>query len=556
MSVRMIRGDNMKWGKLPLSALHVSGDLAYRIVKNAARLESGWYKPDMVFKADQAGWPADWEGRTILALTMLAQVSGREPAYLERIMDQLEGRLNSRGYLGEELPAGVLDEQQFSGHNWLLRGLLEYAEWKQDAHAARLADRIVEALYLPAVGYYADYPTDPAVRERSGGAAGNRTGTLVGHWYTSTDIGCAFMALDALSQYYERTADMRVKRLLEKMIAAFRRIDFVGASMQTHASLSAARGILRFYESTGDESCLQTAIELFSLYCREGMTENYANDNWFGRPEWTEPCAVIDSYMLASGLFDNTGELRYLRMAHRILHNAMWFAQRSNGGFGCDNCVGAQEPLLHPKEEYFEAYWCCTMRGGEGLARAAENMVRMDADTLYILHPGDLDIALHGQHVRMRTDFPRDTRIVLDMEGEGNWKSVRLYLPESADSVRILHGKGEKAVSAGLDEGTITIPFCSGSRTEVTYSLSLRTEVPLRERAKTFGVKYQYGPLLLGIQTDTILPIVPEHFEALGQGRFRVAQTDYILEPLGGMIDRENGDDRRCCMQVLFGDNR
>lgn len=551
-----IRRNTAKWEKLPFSALRVSGDLAYRIVKNAARLESGWYKPDMVFKADQAGWPADWEGRTILALTMLAQVSGREPAYLERIMDQLEGRLNSRGYLGKELPAGVLDEQQFSGHNWLLRGLLEYAAWKQDAHAARLADRIVESLYLPAVGYYADYPTDPAVRERSGGAAGNRTGTLVGHWYTSTDIGCAFMALDALSLYYERTADRRVKRLLEEMIAAFRRIDFVGASMQTHASLSAARGILRFYESTGDESCLQTAIELFSLYCREGMTENYANDNWFGRPEWTEPCAVIDSYMLASGLFDNTGELRYLRMAHRILYNAMWFAQRSNGGFGCDSCVGAQEPLLHPKEEYFEAYWCCTMRGGEGLARAAENMVRMDADTLYILHPGDLDIALHVQHVRLRADFPRDTRIVLDMEGEGNWKSVRLYLPEGADSVRILQGEGEEAVSAGLDEGSITIPFCPGGRTEVTYSLSLRTEAPLRERAKTFGVKYQYGPLLLGTQTDAALPIVPEHFEALGQGRFQVAQTDYILEPLGGMIDRENGDDRRCCMQVLFGGNR
>lgn len=482
-----IRRNTAKWEKLPFSALRVSGDLAYRIVKNAARLESGWYKPDMVFKADQAGWPADWEGRTILALTMLAQVSGREPAYLERIMDQLEGRLNSRGYLGKELPAGVLDEQQFSGHNWLLRGLLEYAAWKQDAHAARLADRIIESLYLPAVGYYADYP---------------------------------------------------------------------GASMQTHASLSAARGILRFYESTGDGSCLQTVIELFSLYCREGMTENYANDNWFGRPEWTEPCAVIDSYMLASGLFDNTGELRYLRMAHRILYNAMWFAQRSNGGFGCDSCVGAQEPLLHPKEEYFEAYWCCTMRGGEGLARAAENMVRMDADTLYILHPGDLDIALHVQHVRLRADFPRDTRIMLDMEGEGSWKSVRLYLPEGADSVRILQGEGEEAVSAGLDEGSITIPFCPGSRTEVTYSLSLRTEAPLRERAKTFGVKYRYGPLLLGIQTDAALPIVPEHFEALGQGRFQVAQTAYILEPLGGMIDRENGDDRRCCMQVLFGGNR
>lgn len=543
----------MKWEKLPFSSIQVRGDLAYRIIKNYARLESGWYKPDMVFKADQAGWPADWEGRTILALTMLAQVSGREPAYLQRILERLEERLNSRGYLGEVLPADVFDEQQFSGHNWLLRGLLEYAAWKQDTHAAQLADRIIENLYLPAAGYYAGYPTDPAVRERTGSAAGSRTGALAGHWYLSTDIGCAFMALDGLSQYYERTSDARVKRLLEEMIAVFRQIDFVGASMQTHASLSAARGILRFYESTGDESFLRTAEELFALYCREGMTENYANDNWFDRPGWTEPCAVIDSYMLASGLFDNTGDSRYLLIAQRIFYNAMGFAQRSNGGFGCDNCVGAQEPFVHPKEEYFEAYWCCTMRGGEGLARAAENMLRTDADTLYILRPGDADIELDGQRIRMRADFPRDTRISLEMEGEGRWKHVRLYLPETAEEVRIASGAGKTAVSSLPAEDGIILPFSSGCRTEITYSIPLRTEAPLRKRAKSFGVKYQYGPLLLGVQTDEALRVCPDDIEPLGQGRFRIPQTEYILEPLDGMIDKENGDDHRCCMQVLFG---
>ena len=543
----------MKWKNLPFTSIHIGGDLSYRIIKNYSRLESGWYKPDVVFKADQSGWPGDWEGRIILALTMLAQVSGREPAYLQRILERLEERLNSRGYLGEVLPDGVFDEQQFSGHNWLLRGLLEYAAWKQDAHYAHLAERIVENLYLPAVGYYAEYPIDPAIRQREGGAAGNRTGTMAGHWYTSTDTGCAYMPLDALSQYYMRFADERVKQLLEEMISSFRRIDFVGVSMQTHASLSATRGILRFYESTGDPIYLQTAVDMFDLYCSEGMTENYANDNWFDRPTWTEPCAIIDSYMLASGLFDNIGDIRYLRTAQRILYNAMGFAQRSNGGFGCDNCVGAEGALVHPKEEYFEAYWCCTMRGGEGLARVAENMVRTDGDTLYILRPGDLDIDFHGQYVRLRADFPRDTRISLEMEGEGRWKHVRLYLPETAEEVRIASGAGKTAVSSLPAEDGIILPFSSGCRTEITYSVPLRTEAPLRKRAKNFGVKYQYGPLLLGVQTNEALRVCPDDAEPLGQGRFRIPQTEYILEPLDGMIDKENGDDHRCCMQVLFG---
>lgn len=66
-------------------------------------------------------------------------------------------------------------------------------------------------------------------------------------------------------------------------------------------------------------------------------------------------------------------------------------------------------------------------------------------------------------------------------------------------------------------------------------------------------MKYQYGPLLLGVQTDEALRVCPDDIEPLGQGRFRIPQTEYILEPLDGMIDKENGDDHRCCMQVLFG---
>ncbi len=35
----------------------------------------------------------------------------------------------------------------------------------------------------------------------------------------------------------------------------------------------------------------------------EGMTRNYANCNWFEDLFWTEPCAIVDSFMAAAGLF-------------------------------------------------------------------------------------------------------------------------------------------------------------------------------------------------------------------------------------------------------------
>lgn len=44
------------------------------------------------------------------------------------------------------------------------------------------------------------------------------------------------------------------------------------------------------------------------------MTENYENFNWFQRPEWTETCAVVDSYQLTLDLWKHTSETKYFRM--------------------------------------------------------------------------------------------------------------------------------------------------------------------------------------------------------------------------------------------------
>lgn len=34
-------------------------DLSYRLQLNYTRMECEWYKPEVIFTADMAGWPAD-----------------------------------------------------------------------------------------------------------------------------------------------------------------------------------------------------------------------------------------------------------------------------------------------------------------------------------------------------------------------------------------------------------------------------------------------------------------------------------------------------------------
>lgn len=115
--------------------------------------------------ADKQGWPGDWEGRTILALCLHERISKRKAAFLDEILEALDAQWNERGYLKGICAPEAINEQQLSGHNWLLRGLLELYISRNEEKYAERARRIVENLYLPLLG---KFPTYPTAREKRG----------------------------------------------------------------------------------------------------------------------------------------------------------------------------------------------------------------------------------------------------------------------------------------------------------------------------------------------------------------------------------------------------
>lgn len=109
--------------------LTIRGELRERLLRSFDRLEGPEYHPETVvaFTENNQQWPGDYEGRTILALARLWQVTGREPLYLNQILKELPQHFNSEGYLGTPLKAVgglVFNEQQLAGHGWLVSGLL------------------------------------------------------------------------------------------------------------------------------------------------------------------------------------------------------------------------------------------------------------------------------------------------------------------------------------------------------------------------------------------------------------------------------------------------
>ncbi len=341
-------------------------ELQTRVNLNYLRLSTGdYYSIQDIFSPKDYDWWADKEGRALLAFLCHYKLSGAIIPCMEQMLEQMTGHLNPDGYFGP-IFTDEIHEQQLSGHSWLLRGLCEHYEAFSDDFSLQTVCRIVENLYLPKQGRFSSYPTQRGLSGQ-GDVSGSQIGTVDG-WILSSDVGCAFMSIDGLSHAYKITRDARIKELLDEMISVYLAIDKVSLQVQTHCTLTAARGMVRMYQETGDETYLNGAQEIAVLYFDGGgMTATYQNLNWWGRPDsWTEPCAIVDSLMLAGELYKLTAKEKYRTLAARIYHNGLATAQRDNGGAGTDSLVldGAKDTLY---AGMYEAYFCCTMRLAEGL---------------------------------------------------------------------------------------------------------------------------------------------------------------------------------------------
>lgn len=336
---------------------------------NFQRLNSDVYAFENLFQPAEYDWQGDWEGRALLAFLCHYEIHQTSVPHLHQFFNAIPEKTNRHFYFGKEFDGITVNEQQLSGHNWYLRGLLKYAKIFDNEFALEMAKSTVENLYLPAMQWYSHYPLDRDVF--IGGVSGATTNIQDG-WQLSSDIGCAFMCVDGLAHYYQATKDERVKIFLDRVIDFFASIDFVKYHLQTHTTLTCLRGLFILYQTTKKEKYLQIVKEKFSYYVANGMTLTYENFNWFGREDtWTEPCAVVDSFILAIELYNLTKESEYKTLARRIWFNGLQFCQRENGGAGPNTCVTKQQNTL--KISMYEAPFCCTMRYAEGLLRYSQN---------------------------------------------------------------------------------------------------------------------------------------------------------------------------------------
>lgn len=527
---------------LPCGSFLPDGDTCQRSLRLLARLQSGKFRPDRLWThSADATWPGDTEGRTLLALTLLGRAVGRTPGQLEAHWADYPRHLNRLGYFGT-MHGDVLDEQQLSSHGWVLRALCEgiIADPARAPTLRRYLGGIIDGLALPNADAHASYPIDHRA-DVSGGAHAGHAAQRRGRWILSTDIGCDWIFLDGLVQANELAPDPRLAAMIDMMIARFLEVDLVGLGMQTHATLTALRGCLRRSRQTGDTGLLEAVRVRYATYLAHGMTANWANHNWFGRPRWTEPCAMVDAFQLALGLWQATLDPTYLGDAHRCWHSALGHGQRANGGFGPDTCCGA-DPAHGGSGDLlglsvFEAHWCCSMRGGEGLARAIEAAWWQDGTDLWLCLPqsGTLHLA-DGLTVRLDTAWPHDGQLRLEIiAGSPTALNLRIVVPPGCTpSIPMLDGL---TVATTTEAGFLVISriWTLGE----TLELDLRPATRVESAGHGGGRLVWHGPLLLAAAPDAALPADPACVRE-GPGLWRAGDT--LLTPVDDIFHRTDLD--------------
>ena len=553
---------------LSLADVVPAGDLRRRALLNFTRLHDAPFRFDAMVRASTAREaPGDWIGRAILGLSLLGQALRTEPSHLEEIISRLPEALNGRGYIGPVHPAGTADENQVGGHNGLLRGLCEYYRWRRDARVLAVIRTVVANLMLPTRPLYAAYPDQPLAKLGAGQAIG-LTVKNDGPWLgLSTDIGTVFFTLDGLTQAYTVEPLPELRALIETMMARYAQLDIRRLGAQTHSTLSTLRGIMRWWEEVDPRpELLELVRARYQLYRTHAETEHYANYNWFGRPEWTEACGVVDSFLLAGQLWAATADPEYLRAAHRIYYNALSYAQRPNGGFGCGLCVGAEGRLhLAPHPKIFEAPWCCSMRGAEGLTHAAQANQMIDAARRAVWQlfyfAGESTLALAGGEIvlQCRSDYP--------LAGRVEWTVLRcpadvslawhFVVPPGVASTGMALVQAGRAVAlreaAGFNSAELTL--AAGEVLALSFPVGLTALQPATAAWPAGHHRFAHGPLLLGTeQAETARLLAEDEFTPLGGGRYQCRRTGTVLGPVDGLTYLGEAAARAHRAQLVFPD--
>jgi DUF1680 family protein len=264
----------------------------------------------------------------------------------------------------------------------------------------------------------------------------------------------------------------------------------------------------------------------------------------------------VDAFIIAVQLWRYTGEITYLEDAHRIYYNGLSVNQRSNGGLGCNSCPSVEKPFLTIVSQ--EATQCCTMRGADGLTKAAQYcFFKSDAGVIVPFYQDARATLRWGKQsltLLQKTGYPwqGDVRLEVTAAQGDEPRTLNLFTPSWAERpVLKLNGS---MVSVTPQGGFLNVSrrWQAGDVVELSFEQSVAAKAPINRVNGADQRDYRtfhYGPLMLGYTGPKAVSVKPDaRFSRRGERDFLVEGTDLVLQPIYHLLDPAVGYRR----QILF----
>ncbi|WP_042213035.1 glycoside hydrolase family 127 protein [Demequina mangrovi] len=263
-------------------------------------------------------------------------------------------------------------------------------------------------------------------------------------------------------------------------------------------------------------------------YITGGMGSRHQDEgfgqDWELPPDraYCETCAGVASVMFSWRLFLATGDVAYVDLIERTLHNVVATAPDATGtAFFYANplherVAGAEyagEGVNHRAEGGVRAPWfdvsCCPTNVARTLASLHAYAVAVEGDAVALLlyAPGDIDVALPGGRLRLRVDtaYPSEGEVrVTVLEAPPTAVTLRLRVPGWAEGTTVVVPDGTRADAApGWWEDTREL------RARDVYVLALDVSPRLvwpdaRIDAVRGTVAVERGPLVLCLESTDL----------------------------------------------------
>lgn len=482
--------------------LYIQGELRQRAEKNLHRIKSDppynfdYLLNDLLEKPRSHSWTAHpnvWQhtgqqaGRYINSIMELGSILGERLHHILPLIESILKLQKENGDFGHDL---ITDKKSFkdpfrhfSGLSHLIDAFVNIYQYFRHNDSLNAAIRLSR---------YLSNAWEKLDRE----AWEKRPGW--GSW--------ACMCLPGVSGIYKHVKDEELRSFAERM--AEKTLKY--GHFHSHHFLSSYRGIIKWYEQTGQQRWLNKALKCWSSV-KESILPTGGICECFPISRRDEGCSESDLIMFALGLYRNLGNPKFIEVAESCWLNHLRALQVPNGGFTFREDVnkGVLRKVLYDNRD--EAYHCCTHHAARAMADLSKHALTWNGSTLCVNLYFPLNASWLGSEGREKNslsiqgEWPFDENITVLLRSLEPLH-LRMRIPSTTSNPRFTINDEVQKIVEGEDFVEVEI---SKAKLELHlpcefYSRESNIIIGSDESKTLSGRSYHYGPLCLssGIEED------------------------------------------------------